>query len=122
MTRRDEERLADILIAIEAIKSHLERGGLGDGLVYDGVRLRLIEIGEAVKGVSADVLAEEPDVPWADVAGMRDWLAHHYFDTTHTLVRATVADDLPGLEAVVRRLHDRQAGKRPSPTDGGPRT
>ncbi len=111
MTRRDEERLADILLAIDAIRSHLQRGGLGDGLVYDGVRLRLIEIGEAVKGVSAEVLAAEPDVPWVDVAGMRDWLAHHYFDTTHALVKATVVDDLPGLEAAVRRLHDRHLGK-----------
>jgi uncharacterized protein with HEPN domain len=38
--------------AIEAIRSHLDRGDLNDGLVYDAVRVRLIEIGEAVKGIS----------------------------------------------------------------------
>ncbi len=84
----------------------------------DGVRLRLIEIGEAVKRISADVLATEPDVPWADVAGMRDWLAHHYFDTTRALVQATVADDLPALEAAVRRLHGGQENQRWSPAGG----
>lgn len=34
MSRRDDERLADILASAEAIKNHLERGGLGDGLVF----------------------------------------------------------------------------------------
>lgn len=53
MSRCDEERLADILIAINAIKGNLLRGALGDGLVHGGVRLRLIEIGEAVKGIHA---------------------------------------------------------------------
>lgn len=48
MSRRDDERLADVVAAAEAIASHLRRGGLGDGLVFDAVRVRLIEIGEAV--------------------------------------------------------------------------
>ena len=51
MSRREGERLADILAAAEAITAHLKRGGLGDGLVFDAVRVRLIEIGEAVKDI-----------------------------------------------------------------------
>jgi uncharacterized protein with HEPN domain len=35
MTRRDAERLSDILAAIDAIRAHLARGDLSDGLVYD---------------------------------------------------------------------------------------
>ncbi len=49
MSRHDAERFADILDAVEAIRAHLRRGDLTDGLVYDAVRVRLIEIGEAVK-------------------------------------------------------------------------
>jgi uncharacterized protein with HEPN domain len=49
------------------------------------VRARLIEIGEAVKAISPDVLESVPDVAWADVAGMRDRLAHRYFDTSHAI-------------------------------------
>jgi uncharacterized protein with HEPN domain len=105
MSRHDDEWLADILGAIEAIGSYLRRGSLDDGLVFDAVRLRLIEIGEAVKR-SPDVLAAEPDIPWDDVAGMRDRLAHRYFDTSHAIVQATVDSDLPILEAGVRRLRD----------------
>jgi hypothetical protein len=43
VSRRDAERLADILAAIDAIEAHLTRGGLADGLVFDAVRLRLID-------------------------------------------------------------------------------
>lgn len=69
MSRRDDERLADILASADAIAPHLTRGALDDGLVFDAVRVRLIEIGEAVKDISAEILAGEPDIPWRDVAG-----------------------------------------------------
>lgn len=52
MSRRDAERLEDITTAIAAIRSHVSRGDLSDGLVFDAVRVRLIEIGEAIKGPS----------------------------------------------------------------------
>jgi uncharacterized protein with HEPN domain len=82
----------------------MERGGLDDSLVFDAVRVRLIEIGEAVKGLSSDLLANSPDLPWAQIAGMRDRLAHRYFDTSHAIVEATVERDLPDLEAAIRGL------------------
>jgi len=85
VSRGDDEWPADILDAIEAIASYLKRGSLDDGLVFDAVRLRLIEIGEAVKRISPDVLAAEHAIPWEDVAGMRDRLTHRYFDTSHAI-------------------------------------
>jgi len=48
VSRRNAERLEDILAAAEAITAHLKRGDITDGLVFDAVRVRLIEIGEAV--------------------------------------------------------------------------
>lgn len=104
MSRRDDERLEDILASAAAIASHLERGGLDDGLVFDAVRVRLIEIGEAVKDIDPELLAQEPDIPWRDVAGMRDHLAHRYFDTAHSILQATVEEDLPPLVAAAERL------------------
>lgn len=104
--RRDDERLVDILDAVSAIASHVERGGLDDGLVFDAVRVRLIEIGGAVKAIAPDLLAREPEIPWNDIAGMRDYLAHHYFDTLHSVVATTVTDDLPPLVSAVERLRN----------------
>lgn len=114
MSRRDSERLEDILAAATAIADHLTRGGLEDGLVFDAIRVRLIEIGEAVKSIEPDLLAHEPGIPWRDVAGMRNHLAHRYFDTTHSVVDATITGDLPPLVAAVRRLLAHQSDGRSS--------
>jgi uncharacterized protein with HEPN domain len=102
--RRDAERLEDIVDAITAIRSHLSRGDLSDGLIFDAVRVRLIEIGEAIKAISDDLLATEPTQPWSAIARMRDHLAHHYFDTEHAFVTGTVTNDLDPLQAAVKRL------------------
>ena len=104
--RDDAQRLADVVAAADAIAAHLQRGDLADGLVFDAVRVRLIEIGEAVKAIDPTVLASEPDVPWQDIAGMRNHLAHRYFDTDHAIVVATVDHDLPPLLAAGRRILD----------------
>jgi uncharacterized protein with HEPN domain len=104
VTYRDQQRIADILAAIEAIRAHLRRGALSDGLIFDAVRIRLLEIGEAVKAIPADLLATEPAIPWSEIARMRDHLAHRYFDTSHAILQATIDTDLPELERAVRRL------------------
>jgi uncharacterized protein with HEPN domain len=105
--RDDRQRLDDISAAIDAIREHLTRGGLADGLVFDAVRVRLIEIGEAVKALSPELLEHEPDIPWKEIAGMRDRLAHRYFDTSHAILQGTVDNDLPELQDAVDRLHSR---------------
>jgi uncharacterized protein with HEPN domain len=107
VTYRDRERLADILAAIDAIRSHVGRGELLDGLIFDAVRIRLLEIGEAVKALPEDLLASELDIPWRQIARMRDHLAHRLFDTSHGIVQGTVDRDLPQLEEAVRRLVSR---------------
>ncbi|HTX81892.1 MAG TPA: HepT-like ribonuclease domain-containing protein [Streptosporangiaceae bacterium] len=104
MTYRDRQRLADIQAAIEAIRSHLLRGDLSDGLIFDAVRIRLLEIGEAVKALPKDLLDTQPAIPWREITRMRDHLAHRYFDTAHAILQATVDDDLPELEHAVRAM------------------
>lgn len=106
-SRHDDERLADIMDAITAINSHLARGDLSDGLIFDAVRLRLIEIGEAVKLLDPKLVAQRPDIKWSDAAGMRDWLTHHYFDTSRAVVEATITEDIPSLEVAVLELQAR---------------
>src|SRR6266568_1071232 len=76
MSYRERQRLADIQAAIDAIRSHLQRGDLTDGLIFDAVRIRLLEIGEAVKALPDDLLAAQPSIPWRQIARMRDHLPH----------------------------------------------
>jgi uncharacterized protein with HEPN domain len=107
MSRDDTDRLDDIHAACDAIRTHLARSDLADGTVFDAVRMRLVEIGEAVKGISPNLLASEPDIPWHEIAAMRDRLAHHYFDTVHSIVATTATSDLAELETAARRLRAR---------------
>jgi uncharacterized protein with HEPN domain len=111
---RERQRLADIQAAIDAIRAHLLRGGLADGLVFDAVRIRLLEIGEAVKALPEELLDAQPAIPWRQIARMRDHLAHRYFDTAHAILQATVDDDLPELERAIRQL----AGSLPNEAQG----
>jgi uncharacterized protein with HEPN domain len=106
VSRSDRDRLLDVLEAASAINGHLDRGPLSDGLVFDAVRVRLIEIGEAVKDVSGELLDGEPQIPWRQVAAMRDQLARRYFDTSHAVIEQTVTADLAQLVAAVHALLD----------------
>jgi uncharacterized protein with HEPN domain len=114
---RERQRLSDIQAAIDAIRSHLRRGDLSDGLVFDAVRIRLLEIGEAVKVLPEDLLATQPSIPWRQIARMRDHLAHRYFDTAHAILQATVEEDLPDLERAIHALdHSLPEDEKQSPT------
>jgi uncharacterized protein with HEPN domain len=97
VSRDPRQRLLDIQHALVEIDRHLGRGPLDDGLVFDAVRIRLVEIGEAVSRLDASTMAEAPDVPWRDIAAMRNHLIHRYFDTAHAIVAATVHNDLSSL-------------------------
>jgi uncharacterized protein with HEPN domain len=65
---------------------------------------RLEIIGEAVKGIPDDLRAEHPKVPWRDIAGARDVLIHEYFRVDLEMAWDMVHQDLPPLEAEVRRM------------------
>jgi uncharacterized protein with HEPN domain len=106
-----EERLADIQASCAAIADYLARGGADEDIVFDAIRVRLIEIGEAVKDIDPNLLESEPSIPWADISRMRDQLAHRYFDTAHSIVRATAVSDVPALAAAVERLVTRLPGR-----------
>lgn len=113
MSRRDAARLMDIAAALDAIASYLSVGDLNEGMVYDACRLRLIEIGEAVKCIDVVLLASEPDIPWRQIARMRDHLTHRYFDTDHAIVHDVVDNELIPLRTAVEGLLARLATPEP---------
>jgi uncharacterized protein with HEPN domain len=75
-------------------------------LIQDGVIRNLELIGEATKNLSADLRAANPEIPWRQIAGMRDVLIHDYLKVNLARVWNTVDTDLPELRATVLRLLD----------------
>jgi uncharacterized protein with HEPN domain len=67
-------------------------------------------IGEAACQVSPTAQAELPDIPWADIIGMRHRLVHAYFDINLNILWRTVQNDLPPLIAELKRALPEEIG------------
>jgi uncharacterized protein with HEPN domain len=109
VSRNERERLRDIKDAIVAIHGHLsrardERAARDDALLHDALLFQFVVIGEAVKNLATETRESEPEIPWADVAGLRDLIAHEYFRIEIDRVLAIVERDLPPLERAIDRL------------------
>ena len=107
MSRDKGARFKDIEMACLAIINYTSLVDADTDVVFDAIRIRLVEIGEAVKDLDDAELSTEPDVPWSDMVRMRDLLAHRYFDTTHGIVMDTAGNDIPELLAAIRRLQEK---------------
>ena len=61
--------------------------------------IREIEIiGEAAKNIPASFRRKNANIPWKDIAGMRDKLMHHYFGVNLETVWKTIHEDIPYLK------------------------
>lgn len=75
-----------------------------DNLRQDGV-IRQIEIlGEAANQISENLKEEYPEIPWKNVAGMRNKLIHGYFEVDLETVWNTVKNDLPKLKKDLQKI------------------
>jgi len=61
-------------------------------------------MGEASKNLSEQLKRKHAEVPWKDVAGMRDKLIHGYFGVTLELVWVTIRNELPELKRQIRGM------------------
>ena len=75
-----------------------------DLVTQDAVVRQLKIIGEATKGVSKEFRLKHPDIPWADMAGMRDVLIHDYIDVDFDVVWKTASEDIPNLKNLILKV------------------
>jgi uncharacterized protein with HEPN domain len=86
--------LRDILGAMDEIERFVEGMTLEefreDRRTFHACVRNLEIMGEAVKNLPEDLRDEHDDVPWREVAGMRDKVAHAYFGVSHEIVWKTI--------------------------------
>jgi uncharacterized protein with HEPN domain len=72
-----------------------------------GCVFSLEQIGEHVKRLSPEIKKEHTDVDWKNIAGMRDFIAHNYFNVNISRVRYAVLKGVPPLADVCRSIINR---------------
>jgi uncharacterized protein with HEPN domain len=76
----------------------------GDRKTVDAVVRNLEVLGEAARHVPTAERERLSEVPWCDIAGMRDVLIHEYFGADVSIIWATIQNDLPTLRPSLERL------------------
>ncbi len=101
MPQRDPSHIADIHQAAKQIQLFLEGVDKeqfdGSSLIQSAVIRQIEIIGEAVKRLSPSFRAAHTDIPWRQMAGMRDLLIHAYDHVDIDEVWNAAQSDIPAI-------------------------
>lgn len=98
--------LNDILEAMESIERFVEgmefESFQSDDKTTSAVIRKFEIIGEAARNIPDEIKRQHPQVPWKEMAGMRDRLIHAYFGVDDNLVWTTIKNRIPEPKPLVR--------------------
>lgn len=115
MSRRDPSVvIGDILLCINHIELYTAKLLFEDFstnfMVVEACLYNIQIIGEAVNHLPDDVKANNPQIPWNLIKGMRNRLIHEYFGTDLPVVWNVIKNDLPlcqkELKAILKALQE----------------
>ena len=108
MVKDDLAYIEHILDCIRKIKEFTTGLSLKDfsinELVQDAVIRNIEIIGEASKKISSDTKQIYYEIPWKEIAGMRDKLIHDYLGVDVEVVWRTITEDIPTLEKQIKEI------------------
>ncbi len=95
----------DAITSIETQMRRVTREQFDDSELLQGFVERKLEIiGEATKRIPDDYKKLYPQIPWKDMAGMRDILIHQYTGVDEDIVWKTVKQKIPRLREQIEKI------------------
>jgi uncharacterized protein with HEPN domain len=114
--RHDEDRLQDVIAAIDAILRRFPPGGRAEFDADELLRVwclhHLTVIGEATAKLSEEIRSRHPSCPWRQVIGMRNAIVHGYFGVSWDEVWNALVRDVGPLRAAVEEVLRDEGWKR----------
>ncbi|MBW4625208.1 MAG: DUF86 domain-containing protein [Brasilonema octagenarum HA4186-MV1] len=99
--------LSNIKDCIERIESYTCDGKeafMQTPMIQDAVIRNFEIIGEATKRLSPELRAAYPDIPWQQIAGLRDVLIHNYLRVNLSRIWGIIEQNLPELKKIVEAI------------------
>ncbi|MES1242367.1 MAG: DUF86 domain-containing protein [Acidobacteriota bacterium] len=79
-----------------------------DEMRFDAILRNLHIIGEAVKNLPQDWRRKHADIPWRELAGLRDFVAHAYFALDLEILWSAIKDEVPALLRRVQEILEQE--------------
>ena len=105
--RDDALRLADMLQALELIRSYTSAGASAlfrDPKTSAALAYQVLRLGESASQVPPALRSAHPEVPWAGLLRRRNQMVHEYFRISEETLWAFVVEELDKLERALRRV------------------
>ncbi len=73
-------------------------------LAYDAIMNPVYRITEDAIHLSDDVISACPDIPWKNIRGFRNFIAHGYAEIDRAIAWKVVVGDIPELVSALKRM------------------
>ena len=84
---------------------------INDDYFAHAVRSAIEVIGEATRNIPDRIKLENPDIPWREMAVLRNRIIHGYFRIDYSIVWNVIVQDLPDIEPKISALLKRLDGR-----------